>query len=161
MGSGAAYCFAFRGVWALIMILGPNWADLTWNDLLFTHNPSTYHKDVEATVHEKLLMKPHLNSALRAEILYFTTQGIMFATKQAAIAMHQAEMNRLSLGVGRQTDDFDDDMRGSSFSFKDILERYYSIMGMSFSLEGDNNIDFVMCCCVLYVGQVIYTNRSI
>ena len=114
------------------MILGPNWADLTWNDLLSTRNPSTYHRDVEETVHEKLLMKPHLNSALRAEILYFTTQGIMFATQQAALAKHQAEMNRLSIGAERHTQDFEcDDIRESSFSFKDILERFVISVAMN------------------------------
>jgi hypothetical protein len=33
---------------------------------------------------EGLLLQPHLNTALRAEVLYFTTRGIMFAAKEYA-----------------------------------------------------------------------------
>jgi hypothetical protein len=35
----------------------------------------------ENVAQEGLLLQPHLNTALRAEILYFTTQGIMFSAQ--------------------------------------------------------------------------------
>jgi len=79
--SGVAYLFSWRGVWTLIVILYTNRSELTWRNFMSEGNKNQ--KDlVENVVEEGLLLKPHLNSALRAEILFFTTQGIMFATRE-------------------------------------------------------------------------------
>jgi hypothetical protein len=66
-------------------------------------------------------MKPHLNSALRAEILYFTTQGIMFAVQESKTAKREMELARLSTGAEISAEDAHN-ARDSQFSFKDILE---------------------------------------
>jgi hypothetical protein len=120
LASAASYCFAFRGVWALAMILGPNWDDLTLSNLLLLDAVGPSAKNLEATVQENLLMKPHLNSALRAEILYFTTQGIMFAAQQCSLSKQETDLARASISA-----ELPDEMeaRDSQFSFKDILER--------------------------------------
>eukprot|EP00981_Chlorochromonas_danica_P001610 scaffold344_cov178-Ochromonas_danica.AAC.19 len=77
-----AYFYALRGVWTLIIILYSNYNELTWAEV----NPfrRALHKAdlVEHVAQERLLLQPHLNTALRAEILYFTTQGIIFAAKE-------------------------------------------------------------------------------
>lgn len=117
LASAASYCFAFRGVWALGMILGPNWNDLTRSNLLLVDAASPNAKNLETTVQEGLLMKPHLNSALRAEILYFTTQGIMFAASESS--KHENSVG----GEEAASPAEEDGIRDSQFSFKDILER--------------------------------------
>lgn len=94
------------------MILGPNWKDLTWSNLLL--KSSNQDGDFDTTVQENLLLKPHLNSALRAEILYFTTQGIIFAAHE-----NRRLLERPSTGE----EDLDVEVRHSnSFSFKDKLD---------------------------------------
>jgi hypothetical protein len=49
---------------------------------------------VETIVKEETSQKPHLNTALRAEILYFTTQGI-----RCAIANVEAERSEANRGT--------------------------------------------------------------
>lgn len=77
-----SYFYSLRGVWSLIIILYSNLSELTWeqvNPFRFSFNKP----DLVANVaQERLLLQPHLNTALRAEILYFTTQGIMFAARE-------------------------------------------------------------------------------
>jgi len=76
-----SYLQALRGVLGTMVILYSNWEDLTWASM----NPFYFvssNKDtnmVERVALEGLMQQPHLNTALRAEILYFSTQGIMFA----------------------------------------------------------------------------------
>ncbi len=89
VGPVPAYFYCFRGVWALMVIFYSNWSELTWQQM----NPfrlqlcSTTQRDApensiaENVAQEGLLLQPHLNTALRAEILYFTTQGIMYAAR--------------------------------------------------------------------------------
>ncbi|KAJ1432976.1 hypothetical protein B484DRAFT_429674 [Ochromonadaceae sp. CCMP2298] len=79
----AAYMLAFKGVWTFLMIAYTNWAELSWDLINPLKNPfSTRHHALKDDVAmEKLLLQPHLNTALRAEILHFTTQGIMFAAR--------------------------------------------------------------------------------
>lgn len=76
-----AYLLAFRGVWGLMVILYSNWSELTWELVNPFHLSLQEDRMKEDIAMEKLLLQPHLNTALRAEILYFTTQGIMFAAR--------------------------------------------------------------------------------
>jgi hypothetical protein len=83
VNNAPAYLLAFRGVWGLAVILYSNYAELTWellNPFRLRLKPQDGLKEEDVAL-EKLLLQPHLNTALRAEILYFTTQGIMFAAK--------------------------------------------------------------------------------
>lgn len=77
-----AYFFSFRGVWSLAVILYTNKSEITWTSILpfKQRNQKTM---VENVVAEGLTLKPHLNTALRAEILFFTTQGIIFACHES------------------------------------------------------------------------------
>ena len=71
-----AYFFAFRGVWSLAVILYTNKSE---KSLAWMLPVKRHHQDqmgiVENVLAEGLTLKPHLNTALRAEILFFTTQG--------------------------------------------------------------------------------------
>jgi len=51
-----------------------NWEELSANDA----------KLKDDSVKDDLSLKPHLNSALRAEVLFFTTQGIRYVTSQGS-----------------------------------------------------------------------------
>ena len=76
-----AYFYSLRGVCGLLIIVYSNYTELTWEDM----NPfrlRANESEVANVAKERLLLQPHLNSALRAEILYFTTQGIRFAAKE-------------------------------------------------------------------------------
>ena len=80
-----AYGFSIRGIWALGVICYTNWAELSLEIMLpFLYQTQQQKQQnlVNEVVEEHLLMKPHLNIALRSEILYFTTQGIMFAARE-------------------------------------------------------------------------------
>lgn len=77
-----AYAFSLRGAFTLSMILFTNWSDVTWNTISPFQGRQQHLNLVENAVKEGLLLKPHLNTALRSEILYFTTQGIMFAARE-------------------------------------------------------------------------------
>lgn len=77
-----AYLQALRGVLGLLVVLYSNSEDITWQSM----NPFLFRLTADKTMVEKvalegLLQQPHLNTALRAEILYFSTQGIMFAAR--------------------------------------------------------------------------------
>lgn len=78
-----SYLQALRGVLGFIVIMYSNWQDLTWQSLNpFYFASSVKDKNmVERVALEGLMQQPHLNTALRAEILYFSTQGIMFAAR--------------------------------------------------------------------------------
>jgi hypothetical protein len=76
-----AYLTSLQGVLGFIVILYSNHEDLTLEAL----NPfaiSTPRRLVEAVALEGVMQQPHLNTALRAEILYFSTQGITFAARE-------------------------------------------------------------------------------
>ncbi len=100
VGPVPAYFYCYRGVWALAVILYSNWSELTWRQM----NPFRF-KDAESSslvenvANEGLLLQPHLNTALRAEILYFTTQGIMYAAK--AFDVHAAKQTSSERKTGQ------------------------------------------------------------
>lgn len=78
-----SYLQALRGVLGFSVIMYSNWQDLSWQSLNpFYFASSAKDKNmVERVALEGLMQQPHLNTALRAEILYFSTQGIMFAAR--------------------------------------------------------------------------------
>lgn len=56
-----------------------------------------------AGVQESLLMKPHLNTALRAEILFFTTKGILFSIQEYnRLSTRSRERNRARRGKDKR-----------------------------------------------------------
>lgn len=81
IGPVPAYFNALRGIWGLLTIIYSNYSELSLSDL----NPFLFEtsKNLVANVaQERLLLQPHLNTSLRAEILYFTTQGIIHASRE-------------------------------------------------------------------------------
>lgn len=73
-----AFFYAMRGIWGLLIIFYSNYSELSWQEL----NPFRLQLPqelVQDVAKERLLLQPHLNTALRAEILYFATQGIIHA----------------------------------------------------------------------------------
>lgn len=76
---------SLRGVFSLIVILYCNWSEVTkenMNPFRLSLDNNKKNKTVDKVAEERVLLQPHLNTALRAEILYFTTQGIMYATRE-------------------------------------------------------------------------------
>ena len=63
---------ASRGVVSLIILLLPNYTEL--KDFLWASSNAESDKLAEKIVQEEANQNPHLNIALRAEIIYFTTQ---------------------------------------------------------------------------------------
>lgn len=82
VGPIPAYFYCFRGVWALLVICYSNWPELTWRQMNPFRLGDAECQLAEKVAQEGLLLQPHLNTALRAEILYFTTQGIMYAARE-------------------------------------------------------------------------------
>lgn len=116
----AAVLLSFTGVWSLFVILATNYKDLSYQALTPFVFERTDTEDAENVAIERLLTQPHLNIALRAEILYFTTQGLIFSTRillrhQTA---HTPAANALFNAGPHEVQD--DDMRISCFSFNDI-----------------------------------------
>jgi hypothetical protein len=108
LNNAPAYLLAFRGVWGMGVILYSNYQELTWellNPFRLRLQPQEGMKEDVAM--EKLLLQPHLNTALRAEILYFTTQGIMFAAKD----YHRRTLARRSARQGQPQHHSDGGMR--------------------------------------------------
>lgn len=80
LNSLPSYCYCIRGIFSLAIILYCNHEDLSWRDLdPFSTFINEEENDLVAL--EGLLMQPHLNAALRVELLYFTTKGIMHAAR--------------------------------------------------------------------------------
>lgn len=79
------YLYSMRGVFTLVVILYANKHDLSWRDLnpfgSWCANTHIDERDHELVALEGLLLQPHLNAALRVELLYFTTKGIMHAAR--------------------------------------------------------------------------------
>jgi len=86
----SSYLLSFRGLWSLIVLFATNYSELTFKNLLPFGVRRSNDKEAENVALEALLLQPHLNIALRAEILYFTTQGIMFATRE--LLKHNSKM---------------------------------------------------------------------
>jgi hypothetical protein len=78
-----SYLQALRGVLGTLVIVYSNWEDITWQSMnpFYFASSSKDTNMVERVALEGLMQQPHLNTALRAEILYFSTQGIMFAAR--------------------------------------------------------------------------------
>lgn len=97
----SAHLNALEGVYNVTLICLINWADMSWGTMspipFFCNSSGTTAGDskldnvVVNVALEKLLLQPHMNTALRAEILYFTTQGIIFAAQEC-----EAEVRRLA-----------------------------------------------------------------
>jgi hypothetical protein len=85
---------------------------------------------VETIVKEETSQKPHLNTALRAEILYFTTQGIRCAI--ANVEKEREEANRITENTG-----------GSSSAKPGTLSREVNIYRYNAKVKGLSNIS--MC----------------
>lgn len=80
LNSLPSYCYCIRGIFSLAIILYCNHEDLSWRDL----NPFSMfinEEENDMVALEGLMMQPHLNAALRVELLYFTTKGIMHAAR--------------------------------------------------------------------------------
>ena len=129
-----------------MIILFSNYDELSWDLLNPFHlgpKQQTVNEDVAL---EKLLLQPHLNTALRAEILYFTTQGIIHAAKDyhksAAAAALTRQMSKdgaaaadANAGVRSNRTRFDEDSAHSEFSLNES------------SGANIRFVDFVAFCC--------------
>lgn len=118
-----AYLYALRGVLGTIIILSCNYSEMTIENLnpFFTSKEDKLIADV---VKERLALQPHLNSALRAEILYFTTQGIINACKafpNDTVFLNQSTNGSLSTTLSQSLSSFNqseaDDDSDRLFSF--------------------------------------------
>ena len=79
MYSLPAYITSFQGLWDLVIIVYCNWADIRKEYLTRSVDRSTI--TAQDVARENLLLCPHLNAALRGEILYFVTRGITYSTQ--------------------------------------------------------------------------------
>lgn len=95
-----AYINSFQGLWDLVIIVYCNWADIKSEYFPKATNTATI--ILEDVARENLSLYPHLNAALRAEILYFVTRGISYSTQhvpplsdigQSTISFHDYEYN--------------------------------------------------------------------
>ena len=118
-----SYLSALRGVLGLTVILYSNAEDCTWQSMSpFYFISSSVPADknmVERVALEGLLQQPHLNSALRAEILYFSTQGIMYAARECALrsaANGTAEGEEGGEGGGNQGEELNRNENGNNNS---------------------------------------------
>jgi hypothetical protein len=81
-----SYFYCLQGLWDLTVIFYSNWSEITWDNMNPIMERKTEYSMAVNVAQEGLLLQPHLNTALRAEVLYFTTQGIMFAAKAQCAA---------------------------------------------------------------------------
>lgn len=92
-----AYGDALRGTYNLIVILYISWSDVTWENMSpfqLTKVASGADALVANVAMESLLLQPHLNTALRAEILFFATQGIIYAAREGAASEAKKSVDR-------------------------------------------------------------------
>jgi hypothetical protein len=71
----AVTILASRGIFSLIILMLPNYAEI--RDSVYATIIAS-DRLVENIVKEEATQNPHLNTALRAEILYFTTQVFQY-----------------------------------------------------------------------------------
>jgi hypothetical protein len=104
-----AYLQALRGVLGILVVIYSNGKDITWHSMNPFYFPSSVNDKnmVEKVALEGLLQQPHLNTALRAEILYFSTQGIMFAARS---------FEKHGSGLDSEVSDFTDSEQGGTSS---------------------------------------------
>lgn len=105
-----------RGVFSLIILLLPNYHELK---TMLSASAAVSDKLAEKIVLEEANQSPHLNVALRAEILYFTTQGIRFAvasaeTEREVLEQMQSISNERKTGSSTRTKSLDS--RGTSIA---------------------------------------------
>jgi len=95
------YCLAFRGPYALLIIFFSNYESMTWQKAFpFWYNSvELIGSDSFSGVAEKLAMAPHLNKALRAEILFFTSEGIRVSALENLARKRLASKQRLAAGL--------------------------------------------------------------
>ena len=69
----SAFFLAIRGLFSLFILLAPNWAEMK---AFLEASGGRGARDglVQDVVEEDLSLRPHLNTILRAEIIFFTTQ---------------------------------------------------------------------------------------
>mmetsp|Transcript_24984 Transcript_24984/g.36876 ORF Transcript_24984/g.36876 Transcript_24984/m.36876 type:complete len:952 (-) Transcript_24984:91-2946(-) len=75
-----ALCLSIRGLFSIVILLSPNWTEM--KAFLDAKTVNVADGLVQNVVEEDLSLRPHLNSVLRAEIIFFTTQGIRFASRE-------------------------------------------------------------------------------
>jgi len=94
VGTIVVYMYAIRGIWGFGVIVYINWSDLkenNWRALReLSSTNSTLNVKALQEIEELKRAEPHLNEALRAEVVLVTTQGIMFA------ARHQERIRQLA-----------------------------------------------------------------
>ena len=93
----SAYSQACRGVWNTLIIVYSNWSEVTWDTMWPFRLQQPAQVMVASVAMEKLMLQPHLNTALRAEVLFFTTQGIMLAARDSE---HQRLKHLAAAAVG-------------------------------------------------------------
>jgi len=74
-----SYINSLQGLWDLSVIMYCNWADIKKEYFQKATDRSTI--VLQDIAQENLCLCPHLNTALRAEILYFVTRGISYCSK--------------------------------------------------------------------------------
>lgn len=111
ISSIGVYLYAIKGIWAFGVILYINWGDLkenNWRALReLSSTNSLLNKRVLKEIEELKRAEPHLNEALRAEVVLVTTQGLMFA------ARHQEKILQRIMEEVDHTSDFQAMLRES------------------------------------------------
>jgi hypothetical protein len=72
----SAFFLAIRGLFSMFILLIPNWVEMK---TFLDSTGKTTDGLVQDVVEEDLSLRPHLNSVLRAEIIFFTTQVRSFS----------------------------------------------------------------------------------
>ena len=89
---------ASRGVFSLVILLLPNYTELK---AMLSASTAASDKLAEKIVKEEANQNPHLNIALRAEILYFTTQVSLLAGFLKCIPKLSSAMSTIRVFVSR------------------------------------------------------------
>lgn len=107
-----SYFYCLQGLWDLSVIFYSNWPEITLENINPIKQKKVHNLIAENVAQEGLLLQPHLNTSLRAEILYFTTQGIMFS------ALHiDGTMPLTENGSFPPFDDYERNLAAISYSF--------------------------------------------
>jgi len=115
------YCLAYRGPYALAIIFFSNYESMAWEKAFPFWYASVAVAEAESLsgVAEKLAMAPHLNKALRAEILFFTSEGIRVSALENLARKRLAKKQRRAEGVrGATNSDLLDHMTISADTYQ-------------------------------------------
>ncbi len=134
------YCLAFRGPYSLSIMFYSNWEYLTWESVLpFIYKSSDPTAgDALTGVAEKLALAPHLNKALRAEILFFTSEGIRVSALECVARKRADNARRI---IEQKTDTTgatylsDDDILGEIDSLKKDKSRIIASKATDYNNE--------------------------